>query len=30
MIASETQQQVIEIYIATINRAPDATGLAYW
>lgn len=30
MIASETQQEIIEVYIGTFNRAPDASGLAYW
>ncbi|MDY0202067.1 MAG: DUF4214 domain-containing protein [Tenuifilaceae bacterium] len=30
MTASKTQQQIIELYIATFNRAPDADGLAYW
>jgi len=30
MIASQTQQQIIELYIGTFNRSPDAQGLAYW
>jgi hypothetical protein len=25
-----TEQQVAELYVATFNRAPDATGLDYW
>ena len=27
---SVTQQQVAELYVATFNRAPDASGLDYW
>jgi len=30
MTTSQTQQNIIELYIATFNRAPDADGLAYW
>ena len=26
----EIEQSVVELYIATFNRAPDAAGLAYW
>ncbi|MEA2019429.1 MAG: DUF4214 domain-containing protein [Campylobacterota bacterium] len=29
-ILSEQQSEIIEVYIATFNRAPDAAGLAYW
>ncbi len=27
---AEIQSQIVEIYIATFNRAPDAAGLTYW
>ena len=28
--SAELKSQIIEIYIATFNRAPDALGLTYW
>lgn len=28
--AAELKSQIIEVYIATFNRAPDALGLSYW
>jgi Ca2+-binding RTX toxin-like protein len=27
---SQQQEKIIELYIATFNRAPDSDGLAYW
>lgn len=30
MIVTQTQEKIIEIYIGTFNRAPDASGLEYW
>lgn len=29
-LLADIQNQIIELYIATFNRAPDAEGLAYW
>jgi len=29
-ITAEQQTQLIEVYVASFNRAPDADGLAYW
>lgn len=29
-LLTDIQDQIIELYIGTFNRAPDASGLAYW
>ena len=29
-VASDTQTRLVQLYVATFSRAPDAAGMAYW